>query len=482
MNKWVVLHYLSKAMLIGSVLFAVPALVSLCFEEYRCAFSFLSVGVGVALVFAPLAMIRRKQKGRIYTRESMAIAALLWVVFSLVSALPFYFSGVAAHLWDAIFESVSGFTTTGASIFSDVEHLPKGILFWRCFSQWIGGMGVLVLAIAILPSSNDAMYLMRAECAGPSVSKIVPKGKNSAAYLYLIYAGMTIVTLALLCVGGMPLFDSVCHALSIAGTGGFSVKNAGLAAYGSGYFEGVATVMMILFGVNFSMIYFLLARRWKEIRRNTELKVYFGVLALAALTVTWNIYPYYQNIWKSLGTAIFQTVSIMTSTGLAAADFNLWPLFSQIVLLFLMFVGGCAGSTSGGFKVQRLVILWKSGIVSFKKMVYPNSVNLVKSNDKTLSAESVHGVMRYLVVYLCIFVAAVLLVSLDNADFGTTITAVFSCLNNIGPGINEVGPMDNYVFFSDFSKVVLSLVMLLGRLECLPLLMLMLPSVWRRDF
>lgn len=481
MNKRIVFHYLSKAMLIGSVLFLVPAAVSLYFGEYACVGAFVIVGAALAVVSTPLVVIRPKDQ-RMYTRESMAIAALLWVLFSLVSALPFYLSGSIPHLWDAIFESVSGFTTTGATILPDVECMPKGVLFWRCFSQWIGGMGVLVLTIAILPSSNDAMYLMRAECAGPSVNKLVPKGKNSAAYLYLIYTGMTVVTLILFLVGGMPIFDSVCHALSIAGTGGFSVKNAGLAYYHSAYLEGVATVMMILFGINFSMIYFLLIRRFKVVRKNTELKVYLAILAISTLFVMCNIFPQYQNLGKCFRTAIFQTASIMTSTGLAAADFNVWPLFSQIVLLFLMFVGGCAGSTSGGFKVQRLVILWKSGIVSLKKMVYPNSVNIVKSSDKTLSPESVHGVMRYLVIYLSIIVLSVLLVSLNNADFGTTVTAVFSCINNIGPGINEVGPMENFSFLSDFSKAVLSVVMLLGRLECLPLFILFLPSVWRRDF
>lgn len=465
----------------GSALFLIPAIVSLCFREFFCTAIFVAVGAGVALISAPFAAIRPKNQ-QIYTREGMVIAALLWVAFSLVSALPYYLSGSIPHLCDAIFESVSGFTTTGATILSDVEALPNGMQFWRCFSHWIGGMGVLVLTIAIFPPSNDAMYLMRAECAGPSVSKLVPKGKYSAAYLYLIYTAMTVFTFVLFAIGGMPVFDSMCHAMSIAGTGGFSLKNEGLVYYHSAYIEGVATVMMLLFGVNFSMIYFMLIRRFKEVRKNTELKVYLTILAVSTLIVMWNVRSLYSGIGSCFRAVVFQVVSIMTSTGLSTEDFTMWPLFSQILLLFLMFVGGCAGSTGGGFKVQRVVILWKSGKISLKKLLYLNSVNIVKLDDKTLSTDSVLSVMRYLVIYLWIIAVSVLLLSFNNADFGTTVTSVFTCINNIGPGINAVGPMENFSFFSNFSKMILAVDMLLGRLECLPLLILFLPSVWRKDF
>lgn len=481
MNKAIVFHYLSRAMLIGSALFLVPAAVSLCFREYYCVGVFLLVGICVAAVSLPGALIRPKKK-HMFAREGMVIAALLWVLFSLAGALPFYLSGSISSFCDAFFESVSGFTTTGSTILTDVEALPNGMLFWRSFTHWVGGMGVLVLAIAILPSSGDAMYLMRAECPGPQVSKLVPKGKNSAMYLYLIYAGLTIVTVILLAAGGMPLFDSVCHAMGIAGTGGFGIKNEGISYYNSPYLEGVITVTMALFGVNFSLYYYLLIRRFQEVRKNTELKVYLGILAIAALLIMLNIRPIYHTAGKCFRYAVFQVASIMTSTGFATADYNQWPMFSQMILLLLMYIGACAGSTGGGFKVQRFVILCKSGMLSLRKMLHPNSVNLVKSDDKIMNAETVYSVVHYLILYLGIVFGSILLVALDDADFGTTVSAVSTCVNNIGPGMNQVGPMENFSFLSNASKLVLSADMLLGRLECLPLMILFAPSVWRKNF
>lgn len=481
MNRAIVFHYLARAMLIGSALFAVPALVSLIYHEYFCMLVFLAVGAVVALLSLPLALIRPKDR-RMFAREGMVIAALLWVLFSLVGALPFYVSGWIPDFCDAVFESISGFTTTGSTILTNVEILPKGMLFWRSFTHWVGGMGVLVLAIAILPSSSDSIYLMRAECPGPQVSKLVPKGKNSAVYLYLIYTALTVVTVILLVAGGMPLFDSICHAMGIAGTGGFGIKNDGIAYYGSAYLEGVVTVTMILFGANFTLYYLMLVRRFREVRKNTELKVYLAILAISTLLVMWNIRPLYHTIGKCFRFAVFQVASIMTSTGFATTDYNRWPLFSQMVLLLLMYIGACAGSTGGGFKVQRFVILFKSGVLSLRKMLHPNSVNIIKADDKTISSDSVHGVMRYLVIYLGLLILSLLLISLDNTDFGTAFSAVSTCINNIGPGLNAVGPMENFGGLSDFSKIVLAIDMLLGRLECLPLLILCIPSVWRKNF
>ncbi|WP_298484006.1 TrkH family potassium uptake protein [uncultured Ruminococcus sp.] len=481
MNKGIVFHYLSRAMLIGSALFLIPAAVSLYFREYFCAGVFLLVGICVAAVSLPFSLIRPKNKN-MFAREGMVIAALLWVLFSVAGGLPFYLSGCIPSFCDAVFESVSGFTTTGSTILTDIEALPKGMLFWRSFTHWVGGMGVLVLAIAIMPSSSHALYLMRAECPGPQVSKLVPKGKNSAMYLYLIYTGLTIVTTILLAVGGMPLFDSVCHAMGIAGTGGFSIKNDGIAFYNSPYLEGVATVTMLLFGVNFSLYYFILIRRFREVRKNTELKVYLGIFAVFTLLIMANTHSLYQTIGKTFRYAVFQVASIMTSTGFATADYNQWPMFSQMLLLILMYIGACGGSTGGGFKVQRFVILCKSGALSMRKMLHPNSVSLVKSDDKTMNEETVYGVVHYLILYLGIVLASMLLLSLNDLDFGTTISAVSTCVNNIGPGMNQVGPMENFSFLSDFSKVVLTADMLLGRLECLPLLILLAPSVWRKNF
>lgn len=481
MNKSIVFHYLSKAMLIGASLFLLPALVSLYYSETDTALVFLLVAVCVALVSLPLTILKPKNK-QMYAREGLVIAALLWVLYPLAGALPFYVSGEIPSIADAIFESISGFTTTGATILSNVEGLSRGMLFWRSFTHWVGGMGVLVLFIAIMPSSSDALHLMKAECAGPQVGKIVPKGKNTARYLYIIYTALTVLTAIFLLFGGMPLFDSVCHAMGAAGTGGFSIKNAGIGHYDSAYIEGVITVSMFLFGVNFSLYFFMLIRRFKEVWKNTELKVYMTVIAIATAVIMLNIMPIYNTIGKSFRYAIFQVVAIMTSTGYGTADFCTWPMLSQMILIILMFVGACAGSTGGGFKVQRFIIMFKSSKKYLKKLIHPKSVNIVKSDDKTMDVETVHGVQNYLIIYLALMMVSMLLLAINNKDFGTTFTSVVTCINNIGPGINEVGPTANFGHYSDFSKYVLSFDMLLGRLECLPLIILISPSVWRKSF
>ncbi|MBE6837393.1 MAG: TrkH family potassium uptake protein [Ruminococcus sp.] len=479
MNKSIVFHYLSKALLVGSAMFLIPSFVSLYYGETHTMLIFLIIGLVVGIVSVPLAVIKPKNK-QMYAREGLVIVALLWVIYPLLGALPFYFSGEIPHFMDAVFESVSGFTTTGATILSNVEALSQGMLFWRSFTHWVGGMGVLVLMIAILPSSNHAMHLMQAECAGPQVGKIVPKGKNSAAYLYIIYAVLTLVTIVLLLLGGMPLFDSVCHAMGTAGTGGFSVKNAGIGYYNSAYIEYVLTIMMILFGVNFSLYYFILIRRFKEVFKNTELKTYFALITIATLLIMANIYPTYESLGKSFRYAFFQVGSIMTSTGFGTADFNVWPAFSQTILIVLMYIGACAGSTGGGFKVSRVIIMFKSGVKSIKKTIHPNSVNIVKSEDKALDINVVHGVQTYLIIYIFLIFISLLIVSLNGADFTTNFTSVTTCINNIGPGLNRVGPTENFGFLNDLSKLTLTVDMLLGRLECFPLLILMSPSVWRK--
>ena len=338
MNKGIVFHYLSKALLLSSALFLVPALVSLYYREYFFMLIFLGVGGGMALASLPGVFYRPRHK-YMFAREGMVIAALMWIIFSAVGALPFYCSGSIPHYIDALFESVSGFTTTGSSILTDIEALPRGILFWRSFTHWVGGMGVLVLAIAILPSSGNALYLMQAECPGPQVGKLVPKGKNSALYLYLIYGALTFITIVLLFTGGMPLFDSVCHGMGIAGTGGFGIKNDGLSYYNSPYLDGVVTVTMLLFGVNFTLYYYMLIRRFREVRKNTELRVYFSIVAISTALIMLNIRPIYHSVGKCFRYAVFQVASIITSTGFATADYNQWPLFSQMLLILLMAAG-----------------------------------------------------------------------------------------------------------------------------------------------
>lgn len=481
MNKTLVFHYVSKTLLLGSSLFLVPCLVSIVYGEKDTALVFLITAICVAIVSTPLAIIRPKNK-TMYAREGLVIVAFLWLIFPLAGSIPFYISGEIPHFADAVFESFSGFTTTGATVVSDVEEMSKGMLFFRSLTHWVGGMGVLVLAVAILPSSSNSMYLMQAECAGPQVGKIVPRGKNSALYLYIIYGALTFVTFILLCIVDMPVFDSVCHAMGIAGTGGFSVKNAGIAFYDSPYIESVVTVMMGLFGVNFSLYYFLLIRRFKDVFKNTEFKVYVITMAVAAAVMAANIYPIYRSVGISIRHGIFQAVSIMTSTGFYTADYTLWPTLSQMIIFILMCIGACAGSTGGGFKVQRFIIMFKSLVKTVKKTLHPKSVNIVKSNDKTMDSSVVHGVHNYLVLYLGLSAISLLIVALDNMDFATTFTSIAACINNMGPGFGAVGPAANYSGFSDLSKIVLSVDMLLGRLECFPIIIMLSPSVWRKNF
>lgn len=481
MNKTLVFRYLCKTTLVGSLVFLLPAIVSLLYGEFDTVLTFVIVGAGLAVLSLPMMAVKPK-KSEMYNKEGFVIVAMLWIVFSIAGAMPFFISGEIPHFVDALFESISGFTTTGSTILTDVELLSHGMLFWRSFTHWIGGMGILVFVLAVLPSSKDSMYLMRAECPGPQVGKLVPKGKNTAVYMYSIYGVLTIITVILLCAGGMPLFDSVCHAMGTAGTGGFGIKNAGVAFYNSAYIDWVITIMMILFGVNFNIYYLMLIRRFKDVGKNLELRVYVIILVVSTLLIGANIFPIYKSAGESARYAAFQVASIMTTTGFATADFNLWPAFSQTILIALMFIGACAGSTGGGFKVQRLIIICKNTGKFFKKLIHPKSVNLVTSEDKAMDTDTVHGVHCYLGIYIMIMMVSVLLVSLDNNDFATTFTSVTACFNNIGPGISKVGPMENFAFFSDFSKIILSLDMLLGRLECLPILIMLVPSIWKKKF
>lgn len=468
-------------MLVGSTMFLLPCGVSLYYGETDCALTFLAVALMIAIISTPLAIIKPKNK-QMYAREGLVIVALMWVIYPIVGALPFYISGEIPNFIDAVFESISGFTTTGSTILTDIESLSKGMLFWRSFTHWIGGMGVLVFAIAILPSSNESMYLMRAECAGPQVGKIVPKGKNSAKYLYYIYFVLTVLTVIFLILGGMPIFDSICHAMSTAGTGGFGIKNNSITYYDSAYIDTVITISMLLFGINFSMFYFLLVKRFKEVIKNTELRVYLSIILVATILITLDIYPIYDSVSKSFRYAVFQVVSVMTSTGFATADYCQWSMFSQTILIILMFIGACAGSTGGGLKVQRFVIMFKSAKKSIKQTLNPKSINIVTSDDKLLDISTVHGVHAYLIIYLGLFLISLLLISLNNFDFSTSFTAVTTCINNIGPGLEKVGPTENFASFSNLSKIVLVIDMLLGRLECFPIIILFSPTIWRKKF
>lgn len=470
-------------LVLEALMMLLPAAVSIYYGEKDTMQVFIIIAVVTAIIGTPLSIIKPKDNN-MRARDGVAIAALGWIILSFFGALPFYFSGEIPSFFDAIFESISGFTTTGSTILTDVEKLSRGMLFWRSFTHWVGGMGVLVLTIALLPSdkNSSSLHMMRAECAGPQVGKIVPKGKFSALILYIIYGALTVIMIFFLLIGKMPLYDSVCNALATAGTGGFGITNAGISSYNSAYLEGVITVFMILFGINFNLYYFILIRRFSDIWKNTELKVYLGVIAISTALITANIHGIYNTIGKSFRYAVFQVASIITSTGFATADFNVWPEFSKMLLIILMFVGACAGSTGGGFKVARFVIMFKTAKKSLKKMLHPNSVNVVKSDDKAIDTETVHGVHSYLIIYLGLMIISMLLISLNDFDFATSFTSVATCINNIGPGISKVGPMENFSIFSNFSKVILSIDMLLGRLECLPLIMICTPSMWKKKF
>ena len=407
------------------------------------------------------------------------ISALSWVVMSLVGALPFVFAGAIPSYIDAVFETVSGFTTTGASILTDVEGMSRGLLFWRSFTHWVGGMGVLVFLLAIVPlAGGRSVHIMRAESPGPVVGKLVPKVRDTAMILYGIYITMTVVLIALLLLGGMPLYDSAVHAFGTAGTGGFGIWGDSIAHYDSAYIDVVLSIGMVLFGVNFNIYYLLLMGKVKSILRSEELRWYLGIIAGATLLIAWNTLSRWGGILQSLRYAFFQVASVITTTGFATADFNLWPELSRMLLLVLMLVGACAGSTGGGMKVSRLIIMLKSAKREISRMLHPRSVYTLQFEGKPLEDQTIHNVFTYFFILVFLVIASVLLVSLDNMDFDSTFSAVLACINNIGPGLGIVGPMGSYAALSPLSKLVLILDMLLGRLEIFPMLMLFAPSVW----
>ena len=425
--------------------------------------------------------LKRPRKTALYARDGFAVVALAWVLMSAFGALPFVLSGDIPNYIDAFFETVSGFTTTGASILTAVEPLSRGGLFWRSFTHRVGGMGVLVFVMAILPMTDGhGMHLMRAEVPGPSVGKLVSRMSDTAKILYSIYFIMTILLIVLLMAGGMPLFDACIHSFGTAGTGGFSSRNLSVGAYNSAYFDIILGIFMLLFGVNFNLYYFLLVKRFRDVFRSEELRAYLFIVTASVLAIAANIVHMYGSVGTSLRHAFFQVSSIITTTGYATADFNLWPTFSKGILVVLMFVGACAGATGGGIKVARIVILTKASFADMRKMLHPNAVTTVRFEEKPLTDRSVRSVYQYIAVYLLVFVASFLLLSLEGFDLVSTFTALAACINNIGPGLEMVGPMGNFSAFSPAAKLLLSFDMLVGRLEIFPMLLLFAPSIWKR--
>jgi trk system potassium uptake protein TrkH len=479
MNIAMVRYILGFILQIEAVLLLLPTAVSLYYGDAGVRPVFLTAMLTALIGYALRA--RKPQNQVIYAREGFAVVTLSWLLLSAMGALPFWLSGEIPMYVDAFFETVSGFTTTGASILPAVEGMSKSLLFWRSFTHWIGGMGVLVFALAVLPmADNRSIHLMRAEVPGPTAGKLVPKMKDTAKILYTIYLGLTILQVLLLVFGGMSWFDSLIHTFGSAGTGGFSNYNLSVGAFGNAYFEWVIGFFVILFGINFNLYFFLLIRNFRSVYKNEELRLYLAIISLAVLAITFNILPIYQNLADSIRTSFFQVASIMTTTGFATADFNAWPAFSKAILLIIMFFGASAGSTGGGIKISRVLLIGRMVRREMLRLLHPRSVGVIKLEEKRVDDDTLHGVNIFILLYLMIIIVSLLLLSLDGVDFETNFSSIAACLNNIGPGFGLVGPMGNYGFYSPLSKIVLSMNMLLGRLEVFPILLSLMPSFWKR--
>lgn len=478
------MNYAMIAYVIGWILncegflMLLPCLTAVIYQE-AAGLSFVLTIVLCFLFGIPLTM--KKPKNMVfYTKEGFVSVSLSWIVLSIMGSLPFLFSGAIINPVDALFETVSGFTTTGASILSDVESLPRCILFWRSFTHWIGGMGVLVFILSLLPLTGGYhMNLMKAESPGPSVEKLVPKIQSTAKILYSIYMAMTILEIILLLAGGMPLFDSLTTTFGTAGTGGFGIKNDSIASY-SPYLQNVVTVFMILFGINFNFYFLLLMRKPKKAMKNEEVRCYLAIIAVTISIITFNIRGLYPSIVEAFQQAAFQVGSIITTTGYATTDFNTWPQVSRTILVMLMFVGACAGSTGGGIKVSRFVILLKTVNKELHLFLHPKAVRKISMDGKVVEHEVVRSINVFMTAYVLIFAFSILLVGFDNHDLITNFTAVAATLNNIGPGLELVGPSQNFSLFSDPAKCVLIFDMLAGRLELFPLLLLFVRDTWKK--
>ena len=483
MNYKMIGKFIGKILLVEAV-FMLPAyVISLYYHEEEAVRALLIAMVITLLTGGVMVAMTRGTRRGFHAKEGLVCVGLSWIVLALFGALPFFFSGAIPHYVDALFEIVSGFTTTGASILSDVEAMPHGLIYWRSFSHWLGGMGVLVFLLAV--SSGDerskgfTMHILRAESPGPQVGKLVPRMKQTAEILYVLYIILTVINAIFLLAGGMPLFDSVCTALGTAGTGGFGIKNDSMAGY-SPYLQNVCTVFMLLFGVNFTCYYMLLIKQVKSVFKDEELRMYIGVVAGSTALIVLNLRGYYGTLGETVRHASFQVASIITTTGFATTDFDLWPAFSKGILLCLMLLGGCAGSTSGGFKCGRALLVLKGLRRSVRQIVHPGKVEVVRLNDRAVDEKVLQNTNAYLAAYALIIVGSFFLVSLDEFSITTNLTAVLTCFNNVGPGFDQIGPTCNFGGFSTFSKLVLILDMLAGRLEIFPILILFSKTTWKK--
>ena len=480
MNYKMVGFVLGRIFLIEAALMLFPMGCAAIYGEWSVVLSFLWPAL-IVLALGLITSLRTPQNTKIYARDGLAIVALVWVLMSVFGALPFVISGEIPSFADAFFETVSGFTTTGSTILTDVEALSHGTLFWRSFSHWIGGMGILVFLLAVLPLVGGSnMQLMKAESPGPSVGKLVPKVRFTARILYVLYVALTLLQVLVMLMGGMTLYEALCTSFGTAGTGGFGIYGDSIARF-SPFLQWAITVFMIAFGVNFNVYFLLYMRRPKDALHCEEMHWYLGIIAAAALLICVNAYDVTLTLENNLRQSFFQVASIITTTGFATTDFNLWPGFSHSILVLLMFIGACAGSTGGGLKVSRIVIGFKSVLTYLGAFLHPRAVRKVKFEDKDVDAETMHAICVYFIAAIGLFVISVLLVALDGFDLVTTFSAVAATFNNIGPGLGVAGPTSNFAAFSDFSKVVMTMDMLLGRLEVFPMLMLFYPPLWKES-
>lgn len=476
MNIRLITKITGHILILEALLLLLPLGVSIFYQE-TCTTSFL-ITILITLLIGFLMGRTKLENKTFYAKEGFAIVAFSWIGMSLFGALPFFISREIPSYMDALFETISGFTTTGASILTEIEGMSKGLLFWRSFTHWIGGMGVLVLIMVVLPTGENSMHIMRAEMPGHAVSKLLPRFKDTAKVLYSIYSVLTLIQIIFLLFGGMSLFDSAVHAFGTAGTGGFSSRNLSIAAYNSPYIEWVIGIFMLLFGINFNLYFLLLVRNFKSVYRNEELRWYLSIITIASVSIAITIIPFYNNFSESFRHSFFQVASIITTTGYATADFNVWPQFARTALVLLMICGACAGSTGGGLKVSRLMLLFRGGKRELNKMLHPRSVKLIVLDGKPVEEKTINSVSFFFVIYIGIALLTLVLLSCNGFDLETNLTAMIACLNNIGPGLNMVGPLGNYSEFSIVSKLILSVNMLLGRLEIYPILLLLMPLGW----
>ena len=479
MNYSMIFFIIGWVFIIEAALMAPSALVAVLYSE-RSIWAF-AAAIGLCLLLG-VPLVRKQPANKVfYAKEGCVTVALSWIVMSLMGALPFVFSGVIPSIVDAMFETVSGFTTTGASILKDVEVLPRCMLFWRSFTHWIGGMGVLVFLLCLLPMSGGgySMNLMKAESPGPSVSKLVPKVQSTAKLLYGLYVALSLLELALLLLGSMPLFDALCTTFGTAGTGGFGIKNSSIGEY-SAYIQSIVTIFMILFGINFNVYFLLYMRKPKEALRCEEAGWYLAIIAVSTLIITVFIRNSFPDLVTAFRHAAFQVGSIITTTGFSTVDFNVWPAVPRAILVLLMFIGACAGSTGGGIKVSRIVLLFRTMTREIGQIIHPHMVKKLKFEGRVVGQEVLRSVNAFMVAYVLIFAVSTLFVCLDGFDLVTSFTAVAATLNNIGPGLEMVGPIGNFSCFSDLSKIVLIFDMLAGRLEIFPLLVLFFRDTWKK--